>query len=171
MEELEWKFKYISHRDRLKFSNGNKNIKNNCGFSVDLRLRNKTMNNDKEYKVTKKSEIKDDDWLQIGVFDCESGEPIHYTHKFGFFEGFINFDKNQKIKTLKEKLNVEDCVRIKDTFVGKINDKKVFKVSFHKNQEELFATFYSQERRTLWLSIGSKIQLEVNVKGKILINY
>merc|ERR1712062_132041 len=69
----------------------------------------------------------------------------------------------EHIKELK--LKSGDCFKIKDTCVGKINDKKVFKVSIHKDQEELCAAFYlEEERKTLRLDIGSKIQLEVNTK-------
>ena len=46
------------------------------------------------------------------------------------------------IKKIEEKLKFGDNVKIKDTYVGKIKNKKVFNVSLHKNGEELFHTFY-----------------------------
>ena len=59
-----------------------------------------------------------------------------------------------------------------DIFYGKINDKKVFKLSIHKNQEKVFVTFYcAEERKTLLLRIGANIQVDVDVKGNILTNY
>ena len=167
-EDLEWEFGRESDRDELEFSNRNKTVKNVGEYGASIKLKNKTINNDREYNITIKSEIKDDDLLAIGVCDCENWDKqIDYYHG----EGNI-IDNGENVKKLEKKLKRGYSLKIKDTFYGKINDKKVFKVSIHINQEKLFATFYcAEERKTLRLGIGSKIQLEVNVKGKILINY
>ena len=46
------------YRDRLEFSNGNKNVKHVGGhFGATIKLKNKTINNDKEYNITIKNEI------------------------------------------------------------------------------------------------------------------
>ena len=168
VERLEWDFYDKYERNRLEFSNCNRNVKHVGKNSALIKLKNKTIKNDREYNITIKSEIKDDDLLAIGVCDCENWDKqIDYYHG----EGNI-IDNGENVKKLEKKLKRGYSLKIKDTFYGKINDKKVFKVSIHINQEKLFATFYcAEERKTLRLGIGSKIQLEVNVKGKILINY
>ena len=107
----------------------------------------------------------------IGGGDCEDWENddmnIFYDQQFGAI-----FDNLREIKVLENKLKSGDCLKITDTCIGKIKNKKVFNVSFHKNQEELFQSFYSQEeRKTLLLTVGRGIQLEVDVKGKILTIY
>ena len=166
MEDLEWDFAGKSDRKVLQFSNGNKNVKNIGESYASIKLKNKTTNNDKEYKVTIKNEIKYDDWLHIGVCDRDWGNRIYYDNRNGNIR-----DNDKEIKKLEKILKSGDSLKIKDTFYGKINDKKVYKVSIHKNQEKLCETFYSQEeRKTLLLYIGPKIQLEVNVKGTILTN-
>ena len=182
-ENLEWEFisegerKRAEFRKLLEFSNGNKNVKNisNSGQNwsnprtdfgefnpnVKIRLKNKEIN--REYSVMIKNEIKDDSRLKIGVVDRLWTKSICYFHKQGAID-----DYGYEIKKLKEKLNRSDFFVIKDTCVGKINDKNVYKVSMHKNQEELFKTLYCQkEKSQLFLDIGRQIQLEVDVKGKI----
>ena len=167
VEDLEWEFDDEDARKSLKFSNSNKTVKNVGENSELIKLKNKTINNDKEYNITIKNEIKDDDWLTIGVCDRDWRKAIYYYHEDGNI-----YDNGRKIKRLEYKLKVRDVIKIKDTFHGKINDKKVFKVSIHKNQEELYETFDSQEeRKTLWLRLAPKTQVEVNLKGKLLTNY
>lgn len=167
VEDLEWEFDDEDARKSLKFSNSNKTVKNVGENSELIKLKNKTINNDKEYNITIKNEIKDDDWLTIGVCDRDWRKAIYYYHEDGNI-----YDNGRKIKRLEYKLKVRDVIKIKDTFHGKINDKKVFMLSIHKNQEKVFVTFYcAEERRTLLLRIGANIQVDVDVKGNILTNY
>ena len=57
---------------------------------------------------------------------------------------------------------------IKDKCVDKINDKKLYSVSRLKNGgEELTTYLFEDHGKLLYLHNGSKIELEVDVKGKI----
>ena len=165
--DLEWEFEDENHRERLECSNGNRNINIIEGYA-DIKLKNKTINKDKEYNILITSEISVYDLLEISVVDSESENIIYYHNgkQSKIKDDYI------EIKKFENPLISGDCFKINDTFYGKINDKKVFQLSMHKNQEQLFKSFYSTvERKNLSLSIDRGIQLEVNVKGKILTKY
>ena len=165
VDELEWKFLHEYQRDELEFSHGNKNVKNVGEFSAYIKLKNKDIKNDRQYNITIKNEIKDDDYLEIGVCNCEWEKLIDYTHRYGN----IN-DNNNEIKKVKEKFKCNDSIVIKDTCVAKLNNNKyVYFVSMFKNGDEIFRSYYSDKnRKQLYLYINDKIEVEVNVKGKIL---
>ena len=163
VDKLEWEFSREDRRDNLKFSNGNKNIKHVGEHGISIKLKNKTINKDRQYKVTIQSEIKDDDFLNIGV--CKNwGKRIYYYHKHGNIK-----DNGYEIKKVKEKLKFNDSLVIKDTCVAKLNNNEhVYFVSMFKNGDEIFTSYYSEEnRKTLLFGIGSRIEVEVNVKGKL----
>ena len=64
MEDLEWDFRDESDRDRLVFSNKNKNVKHVGEDYARIKLKNKTINNDKEYNIAIKNEILPETSLQ-----------------------------------------------------------------------------------------------------------
>ena len=167
VDELEWEFLREEHRDRLVFSNGNKNVKHvDELFGADIKLKNKKIKNDREYHIIIKCEIKSDDWLRIGVVDCENwGKTIYYHHGDGNIK-----DNHNEIKKVKENFEFDDSLVIKDKCVAKLNNNKhIYFVSMLKNGKEIFRCYHSDKnRRQIFLSIGSKIEVEVDVKGKIL---
>ena len=150
-------------RDRLEFSNCYKNIDNVGESSALIKLKNKTIKKDREYKVTIKNEIKDDDNLVIGVCDSENwGKDILYYYNI--------YDNDNEIKQLNEKLKLNDSLVIKDTCVAKLNNNKnVYFVSMFKNGDEIFRSSYSDKnRKTLKIQIRPQVEVEVDVKGKTL---
>lgn len=162
MEDLEWEV--FKGRGVIKFSNGNKNIKNCSGSGASIKLKNKTIKSDREYNITIKNEIKDDKWLRVGVCDCGNWEKsIFYDHRNGNI-----YDNHNVIKELKEILKLNDSLVIKDMCVAKLNNNKyVYFVSMFKNGDEIFTSYYSEEnRKTLFLQIDPQVEVEVDVKGK-----
>ena len=165
VEDLEWEYhESTGNTHRLEFSNGNRNLKNvscknckKCRLHVDIKLKNKNVNSDRQYSITIKNEIKDDDYLIIGVIDFRWKKSICYYHR----------DETKKLET---KVKCGDILVIKDKCVAKLNAKnRVYLVSMFINGKEAFASYYSQEqRRELYLNTNSIIKLEVDVKGKII---
>ena len=175
MEELEWEFQNEKERDKLQISNRNRSLKNISASAsgsdiVRIKLKNKTIDNDREYRVTLKSGIDDYNWLSIGVCDLDWKKELCYDHSYGNIE-----DNSKEIKALIEpnsqnraKLKCGDYFEIKDLCIGKIANNNVHKVSMNKNGDEVLTSFYcQQQRKDLYLLIGSKMQLEVDVKGNI----
>lgn len=166
-EPLEWDFYNEYYRNQLEFSNCNKNVKFVGEHYVNIKLRDKTIENEREHKITIKREIEDDDLITIGVCDWKKWEKsIYYDH----INGSI-YDNNNQIKKLNEKFKLNDSLVIKDTCVAKLNNNEhVYFVSMFKNGDEIFRSCYSDKyRKELYLLIGNKIEVEVDVKGKLLI--
>lgn len=164
VEDLEWEFKIESYRDDLEFSHGNRYVMN-VGESGTLnsaliKLKNKTINNDGEYCITLKSEINDDDIVYVGVTDSDWSNAICYDNEYETFD---------HVKKYHEKLKCGDEIVIKDKYIAKIDNRnRVHLVSILKNGNEIFATYYTHEqKKELELGIGGKVQVEVEVKGKI----
>ena len=177
MEELEWEFQDENCRENVKLSDKNKTI-NHIGINSfresHIKLKNKSGNKDKKYKVTvdlhmaKYTDIqiyrRPDLW--IGVCNAEWKNHIYLDYVWGSV-----VDNNNKM-TKKRAIysnKIQDSITIIDRCIRKSKDAtRLYSLSIESNNDgPIFNSIYQdEERKQLMLYTNVNMEFNVEVIGK-----